>query len=275
MFHSLIIMQHVTKPKTIEEYELWYNDQLGINLSDDSIKNRYLSNALLVKQTIQESPFFLGLSGRLENWKSEYEEKHHADLFMMETGLDLLTKSYPSVINKSFRINVLENNNWPKPPKRGWVTPENWYSHMNDLLRTTLNCKFIDGPGFLADRLLDYAKTQDMVASSYSHQKDSGYYAFHVYGFISVDLLDQSWNKQSTTCQFELQLTTQLQEIMRGLLHRYYEQTRISPVPKHRRDREKWKWDHNSLLFKSSFLGHTLHLLEGVIVELRDSASKL
>lgn len=251
----------------------WYKDTLGIDLTEGSIQNRYLSNVLLIKQTLEGSAFFAGLSSKLTEWDTEYVKEHQSSLFMNEINLEVLQKPYQSVINKSFRVNVLWNSNFPKPPKKGWLTPENWYLHLNDLVRLTLNCKFMDGPAFLTSRLLDYAKQHSLTANSYTHQKDSGYYAFHVYGKIPVDLLDANWNKTNTVCEFELQLTTQLQEIMRGLLHTYYEQTRIQPIAKDRSNREDWKWDHQSLLFKSSFLGHTLHLLEGVIVELRDATT--
>jgi hypothetical protein len=69
--------------------------------------------------------------------------------------------------------------------------------------------------------------------------------------------------------EFEIQLTTQMQEVLRDLSHSFYEEKRLSQD-----DDRQWKWDHKSALFRSSFMGHTLHLLEGVIVELREMKNK-
>ena len=35
-----------------------------------------------------------------------------------------------------------------------------------------------------------------------------------------------------------------------------------------------WKWQPSSAQFKGAFFGHTLHLLEGMIVELKNEMAK-
>jgi hypothetical protein len=66
--------------------------------------------------------------------------------------------------------------------------------------------------------------------------------------------------------EVEIQLTTQLQEVLRSLTHPFYEAERLLRNP----DKGKWKWDFSSGRFKVGYLSHTLHLLESVILETRD-----
>ena len=70
--------------------------------------------------------------------------------------------------------------------------------------------------------------------------------------------------------QAEIQVTTQLQEILRDLTHPFYKVRRLGvPTDIHA---ERWKYDSSH--FRASYLGHTLHLVEAMIVQLRDDAER-
>mgnify|MGYP005993013917 CR=1 FL=1 len=49
--------------------------------------------------------------------------------------------------------------------------------------------------------------------------------------------------------------------------HKFYEKERTSDF----QDTGKWKWDFDSGKFKVGYLSHTLHLLESIILESRNS----
>ena len=66
--------------------------------------------------------------------------------------------------------------------------------------------------------------------------------------------------------EVELQVTTQLQELIRSLLHVHYEKRR----KEHEALEEQWQWDYKSDEFATNYLGHILHYVEGMIVEVRD-----
>ncbi len=68
----------------------------------------------------------------------------------------------------------------------------------------------------------------------------------------------------------EIQITTQIQEIIKVLLHKHYEENRKTTVPKD----YKWQWDYKSPEFSSNYLGHIIHYVEGMIVEIRDKESR-
>ena len=64
----------------------------------------------------------------------------------------------------------------------------------------------------------------------------------------------------------EIQVTTQIQEIIKTLLHKQYEEKRKVNTPKD----YKWQWDSKSPQFIPNYLGHIVHYVEGMIIEIRD-----
>jgi hypothetical protein len=134
-----------------------------------------------------------------------------------------------------------------------------------------LVCKFLDGPEFVTTRLMRYADGLGLSPRSYSQERDEGYYALHFYATFKVDLLNKELQAQESHVELEIQTTTQLQEILKGLTYTYYKESRTQPA----RDRSKWKWEYETNRFKAGYLGHTLHLMEAIIVELRNANSQI
>jgi ppGpp synthetase/RelA/SpoT-type nucleotidyltranferase len=99
--------------------------------------------------------------------------------------------------------------------------------------------------------------------------RDEGYYAAHVYVNLSVQILTTNWATEGIEAKVELQITTQLQDVIRRMLHTHYEDRRMALQPD-----ATWKWDHTSEEFATNYLGHILHYLEGMIVEIRDRPKK-
>ena len=89
---------------------------------------------------------------------------------------------------------------------------------------------------------------------------DEGYYA------VRIELIDKRSYDRYQKCQNRNSNNTQVQEVIRKLLHYYYEQKRIET----RNYDTNWKWNYKSDLFSSSYLGHILHYVEGLILEVRD-----
>ena len=50
------------------------------------------------------------------------------------------------------------------------------------------------------------------------------------------------------------------------MLHRYYEENRVNLS----NDDIIWQWDYTKPEFTTNYLGHILHYLEGMIMEVRD-----
>jgi ppGpp synthetase/RelA/SpoT-type nucleotidyltranferase len=258
------------KPKTVDEYVAWARDNLGANFGGP-IKRQYENNQVVAASTVAKHPFFSGLSQFLNDVEAKYfsEQNHH---LLMESDVHVFNldhKSYASALDKVFRINVVHNKEWPAELSEGWLTHDNWFSRLDDILRGTIVCKYIDGPEILGRLLKTYADGCGVSCSLVSRQLDRGYYAYHFYVDIPVEIADLQYEAVNINLKVEIQLTTQLQEVMYKITHIHYTNERS----KLDADRENWKWDVKSNRFKAGYIAHTLHLLEAIILELRDSAS--
>jgi len=255
------------EPKSISDYVEWARVVLKDDLGADVTRRIYDTNIAAALNAIQQTPFSRELNDFLIKCEQEYRSKTGTSLRMSTSSLEFSAKSFESVVNKLFRQNVVWNRAFPKAPQGGWVISRDVYSRLDDLVRTTVVCKFLDGPEFLSERFVAFATGNGLLVEARSLERDDGYYAFHVYTSFAVELTDQAWALAMHTMKTEIQITTQLQEILRDLTHRYYEQVRLERAP----DRKAWKWRSNDPRFRAGFLSHSLHLLEGLILELRDA----
>ena len=261
-------MNHEYKPQNEEEYIEW-SQKNDYGIFNDSVKRRYGVNLIAAKSAVNDHPFFVGIGSFLSRASSEYLTNNGYPLLMESDGssFEIVSKSYSSSLDKIFRLNVVWNRGFPKPPKAGWVTPDNMFFLLDDILRGTIVCKYVDGPGILSELLKGYAESCDVVCSYVPRQLDTGYYAYHFCVQIPVEIVDQDFNPVKVDLKVEIQITTQLQEIMYQITHKHY----IAERSKAQSNRDAWKWDVKSNRFKSGYLAHTLHLLEAIVIELRDS----
>jgi len=256
----------MSKPATLKDYNIWCKEFLQIDFDDETSRNRYETNLNIAYLAAENHSFFQVLERKLEEWSESYEKATQSELLMSKLNFKLMKKTYESSIDKSFRINILWNDSFPAEPKKGWVTPRNLHSYFNDGIRGYLVCRFIDGPRFIAEKLKDYAKSLGLKSRFYSQEREEGYYAYHFYVTIEVAFIDESFKKVQSEIEIEIQITTQLQEVLKNLTHQFYQVNRLKPEKL-----SKWKWDYNTNRFRVSYISHTLHLLESIIVEIRDN----
>jgi ppGpp synthetase/RelA/SpoT-type nucleotidyltranferase len=229
------------KPRTLEEYKNWCRNSLKIDFDDETSRNRYETNLNLAYLFVENHSFFQALTVQLEELSNEYEKTTNSELLMSLHNFKLVKKTYESAVDKSFRINVLWNDKFPEEPKKGWVTPKNLHCYFNDGVRGYLVCRFIDGPRFIAERLRSYAKSLDLKGDFYSQEREEGYYAYHFYLTLNVPFIDESFRRTESDIQVEIQLTTQLQEVLKSLTHQFYQVNRLEP-----NRTSKWKWDYKT-----------------------------
>jgi hypothetical protein len=254
------------KPDSLEEYITWAEREIDCQFNHPRSQRVYDTNLITIFNTVTEHPFFIGFSNKANEWEEFYKGKTYSSLFMDDSDPNLIKKPYSSTVEKTYRQNILWNKEFPNPPKNGWYTFQNLYSRLNDLVRGTLVCRFIDGPAFVADRIQEYAEEHKLKYRQYSQEREDGYYAFHVYVSFPVTIINSAWDEENILVEVEIQVTTQLQEVLRILTHKFYETQRLV-VPN---DKGKWKWDFSSSRFKVGYLSHTLHLLESIILESRE-----
>lgn len=232
---------------------------------------QYTQLITYIKLTIEQSAFFLDLQKSLSSWNHEYINQTSHPLLMNDELAGLNSKPYNSVLDKIYRLSILQNPHYPNPPtldwrsqnKTGWITLTTLFDDLNDLVRTKISCKFIDGPELLAKKIQALASRHDLICFYSSKNHDDGYYAYHAYVKHPMELyINGSTIKIEPL--LEIQISTQLKDVMYEILHNFYAEDRSKSSPK------DWKWDIGTPKFRSGFLSHTLHLIEAMIVDLRD-----
>jgi len=268
------------KPKTIDEYKSWASANYGHEF-DKSCATWYGAATQNLMQTLQGS-FLAELQREIEAAGAAYLAEVGSDLFLTPDApaLHWRAKTFDSMIDKLYRANVLWNGQWPKPPAweewvedpgdRSWIGPYDCLKRLDDVIRTRVVCKYIDGPTFLAARIEELARNSGVGCKVGSRELDAGYYSHHIYFDIVGDNIGRNFETIKTRNRIELQVTTQLQDVLMSLTHRFYERDRL----KLSRREKPWRWDYNTAQFKGAYLGHTLHLLEAIVIEVRDEIGR-
>lgn len=257
------------KPKNIDEYKKWLKEEHDIEISD-RIQKRYESVTNTIKLNFEKSDLWIQLTENLREYNDEY---------LIKTGYPLLIPRFKPVIPsfkpeldiklfnpfllKTFRKNIIENKRWPDKPENGWIFPNNWYSRINDIIRTLLVVKYIDGVEFMINKVRSLCKQHSAECKVFLQATEEGYYAAHLYTKHEFEIPKITWDSERVNVSIEVQITTQLQEVIRELLHKYYEDRR-------RGEDTKWQWNYKSDEFIANYLGHILHYVEGMIMEVRE-----
>lgn len=255
------------KPTFAAYQRAWSKAKIGVSLRDASQQGNYETNAGTALAAVRNHAFIQGLESCLKSADAEFQRLHGTKLLRETSAPTLVSKPYMSAVDKSYRHDVVNNTSFPKPAAKKWLKPEDWFEKFNDIVRGEIICRFMDGPEFLARHLKKLAARHGVTMLVEPKHRDSGYYAYHVYVLVPVRLFVGGVSR-SVNLSVEIQLATQLQDALRSLTHEAYEKARKSVDD----GSTNWKWDFETLRFKSSYLGHTLHLLEGLLVSLRAEA---
>lgn len=255
---------HEDKPKNISEYKRWLKKKHSTNITGKT-RNYYESATNKIYSDFKDSAFWMSLTENLNHMSQKYTLTTGYPLFANDQAPKLFIKKFDPFFLKSFRQNVKNNKNWPLEPDGGWVLPNHWFFQINDIVRTFFVVKYLDGVQFLIDQIKSLAEEHDMKCTVDFEAKEEGYYAAHTYIVFNCSIPKVDWDTTPIKVFIELQITTQLQEVIRKLLHQYYEDRR----KKHSKDELKWQWNYKSNEFAANYLGHILHYIEGMIMEVR------
>ncbi|UPJ42863.1 hypothetical protein IVB40_01945 [Bradyrhizobium sp. 40] len=227
----------------------------------------YRVNMIVAKQSATSGAVLGRVMAQLKSMPARYAPGRDHLLFYpaLLNELELQVKPFDSVIDKLHRSNVLYNRHFPKLAE-GTVGPAKFYEGVEDLLRTRLVCKYMDGPRFVCEDLKRFCDQNDVESKFRELSTDAGYYAWHYYFRVPVELMLNGAVVEKKMW-VEIQLSTQLAEVITTLTHELYETRRALGPAKNNND---WRWDASSQQFRSAYLGHGLHLLEGIIQNLKD-----
>lgn len=253
------------KPETVSEYVEWLKEKHNVEIKTED-ETYYYTVANKVKLDLVKSNFWIELMGNIRRYDQEFQLSTGYPLFIPNFEPNLDIKSFESFLLKTFRKNVLENNLWPDEPENGWILPNNWFSKIQDIVRTLFIVKYFDGVDFFISKIDSICKHNMIPCKVFYEAREEGYYAAHLYLQQSFEIPRVTWDTERVIFSIEVQITTQLQEVIRRLLHTYYEKRRRMA----RKPLEKWQWDYKSDEFCVSYLGHILHYVEGMIMEIRE-----
>jgi hypothetical protein len=175
----------------------------------------------------------------------------------------LYTKSFESFLNKTYRYNFVKQ-------RSDWLKPDDWYEALDDVVRTLFVVRYLDGVDTLIDNFTQLARSQGLKSKFERKCNDDGYYAAHFYVREHIDIIPPYAAPRGIDMWVELQITTQLQEILRKFLHTIYEKNRMSRT----KAEIPWQWRYQDDEFFTNSLGHMLHNIEGFIMDVRRRQDK-
>ncbi len=257
----------MNRPATVEEFMAW-STAATCGEFGKHIQSWYEINQGNLWSTLLSSQFADGLPAALKAAGDEYRRLRRASLFSISHSPEIRwdKKPYSSFVDKLFRLNCVENLHFPEPPEGGWIKLKDAFSLVDDIVRTSIQVTYADGPSFLAQWVVDFAGGLGLESSVKSHAKEKGYYAHHAYVKLRQAVASPSESNQYPDARVpvELQITTELQGVLKETTHRLYEQERVEGLP------SDWKTQFRSGRFRAAYMAHTLRFVEAMIVELRD-----
>ncbi|MDD5361996.1 MAG: hypothetical protein PHN88_07675 [Ignavibacteria bacterium] len=261
-----IFKTDISRPINVIELVAWLEEKFDIIINEDT-KFNYELNSKSLQSDIDSCQFWRSIILNLNSFNDEYKIGKNLDLLLKPNDIpSFIKKAYDSFILKILRKNVLENTNWPNEPKCGWIIPDNWFEKIRDIVRTRIVVKYLDGVDFIVKKIEEQATKENLIFKVDYEARDEGYYAAHITITMPLRIIDFKGKAKHILFNFEIQVTTQLQEVLCSLLHKYYEERRKrNDIPD-----IKWQWDYKSEEFAPNYLGHILHYIEGMIMDIRN-----
>ncbi|MBM4410465.1 MAG: hypothetical protein FJ037_03915 [Chloroflexi bacterium] len=218
-----------------------------------------------MQEATETSPFWVSLLASLREWDTQYQLDRGARLLAGYVPT-LEKKTFESALNKAFRRDCLNNPLWPDSEDGATrAVPSTYHSTFNDLVRTTIYVRYLDGAPFLAERICELCVSHGSSASNQPRADVNGYYAVHVEFPQTAEVTTRDFARETIQFNVEIQIATMTQRIVRELSHNFYESRRVSPQPE-----EGWQWKPGTEAFETGYLGHLLHYADGMLVATRD-----
>ena len=207
-------------------------------------------------------PFWLEFARQRSAWSNEF---HHA------TGGSLLTRDQlPQFYGKGHKriqakVEQLTTGKRAKDPTRFWPTEGPPVPRLNDLVRTRVECQFLDGVEFIGSKLELLAEKMGLKVARAREGRLEGYFAQHLY-FDHKVFYRIGGGTEQVTIKCEVQVATQLATRIWYESHDVYEEWRGR-----KEAQEDWQWNPKDSRFIARQLGHMIHLADGLLVQLRDA----
>jgi ppGpp synthetase/RelA/SpoT-type nucleotidyltranferase len=261
------------KPENPRKFIIWWNDNFD-DMIDLRVRKLYSDVSTFVKYRFDHSDEFMTLIHELRNYDAEYRQSYGYDLLMKKPEeIKLEPKEWDGFISKVWRENVVQNThwndeNWDKEvcqPNGGWITPSNWFERIHDIVRTRIVVKYFDGVALLVDKMSNHFLGCGCQIKPDWEAREEGYYAAHLNVTRDYEI-PVGLEIQKKKITIEIQVTTQMKDVITELTHKYYERKRETLV----QPDIKWQWDYECDEFLPNYIGHMLHYIEGALMQIRN-----
>lgn len=262
---------NVEAPQNPEEFAHWSKLETCGEFTS-ATKQWYTNIVSTLWNFVFESPYLSNLETLLNSWSTEYSKLYSGSLFANGRSRtpDWKKKTFDSFVDKLYRMNCVENEAFPDPPNGRWLTLADSPDFVDDIVRCTLIVAYADGPGFVASKIRESAEAAGLTVDIKDHAKDKGYYAHHIYIGLSIPVPSQNGTGfLEKSVKVEIQITTELQGVLREITHNLYRIERLEGGPT-----AQWKSDFSSGRFRAAYMAHSLRFIEAMIVELRGNVTK-
>jgi hypothetical protein len=212
------------------------------------------------------SPFWKAVKDRQPAWSNEFQ-RNTSGALLANPGIPAF---FPKSIKRA-REKLLHDwleANRPPDVSPFWPASGPPVPLINDLVRTRVECQFLDGVEFFSNRLEELASELRVECKRRRQGRLVGYFAQH-FCFEQKVIFRFGGGEQLATIQCEAQIATALATRIWEESHRTYEEWRVQTD-----EPEDWQWNPSDPRFTARQLGHMIHLADGLLVQLRNSARK-
>jgi ppGpp synthetase/RelA/SpoT-type nucleotidyltranferase len=237
-----------------------------LGLEELQVQYEYVSDKFL--SDFQLSAFWQEFTSGLTRLDERHVQDHALNLLTVPvpSALQVFAKPFNSVVEKAYRLNYLQNRDFPEPPEGVWIDSTNWYTRLRDIIRTTVVVKYLDGVTAVSELVRTACAAGAAMSDVSMEARDEGYYAMHNVLCVPLSMpSDVGWEVVSVDIPVEIQVATQVQDVIRRLTHTFYEERRSRSLD----PEKKWQWNWESPEFVPNYLGHILHYVDGAIMDVR------
>ena len=236
------------------------------NLGVAGFWNTLQENCIQWADDLSVSPFWKTVKERQPAWSNDFQRKTSGSL-LAEIGIP---KFSPKNIQ---RVKEKLLHDWLRKGSPSDVTcfgpvGGSPIPLIKDLVRTRVECQFLDGVEFLTTKLAELASEMGISATRERQGRLQGYFAQH-FCLEQRVIFRFGGGEQLVTIQCEVQIATALATRIWEESHRTYEEWRVQSD-----EAEDWQWNPSDPRFTARQLGHMIHLADGLLVQLRNSAQK-
>lgn len=253
------------KPPDLDAYADWLWHEHGVETA--LLESQYNRVSRSILNQFQTSRFWTATKVALPELISSYFLCTGYRMASSDPMAGLQVKPWETFWLKTFRRNVVDNDEWPGPPPEGWWLPNTWFPLAKDVVRTRIVVRYLDAVVEVAQLLEGIARRMRHRYATDYEATDAGYYAAHFVIRRRLDIPALAYDTTRVVVPIEIQVTTEVKSVVQELLHKYYEEARQHQPA----DPEEARWNYASDAFRSSYVGHMAHYLEGIIMNLRES----